>query len=459
MTYNILISNLLKSFCKKTFLVVIPLIFSVVRVNAQAQVIEKIIAKVNDQIVLTSDLEFSKVQYLQQSGSAIPNLECKVMEALVVNKILIAKAEIDSVIVDNQTIENTILQKRESIMAGPPPITEAMIYERYGKSLDELIEELRPQLIDQLTAQKMQSEITNNVKVTPADVKNFYKGIPKDSLPYISTEVQIGQITVLPTVSDKAREDARKKLEGIRKRVLDGDDFAILAELYSQDPGSAKQGGDLGQFCRGQLVPEYEATCMKLNPGDYSGIVESVFGFHFIQLISRHGNCFNSRHILIKPEKTQKDMDDAVNKLDSIRSLILADSMTFAKAAYKFSDDPQTKQNGGQLYNPQTGTNRVPLESLDPTLFFTIDTMSIGSISKPIVTQINGESAAIIIYYKSKTRAHVANLKDDYQMISNAALAEKKNKELNDWFTKSKEELYITIDPKYNHCHVLDPQN
>lgn len=429
------------------------------RAQSQPQVIEKIIAKVNDEIILTSELEFAKAQYLEQ-GASIPNLECKVLEALLINKMLVTKAEIDSVIVDDATIQNAIDQKRNGILQGPPAITEAMIFERYGKTLDEIIDELRPQLIDQLTASKMQTEITNDVAVTPADVKSFYKAIPKDSLPYISTEVQIGQITLLATVSDKSRKKARETIEKLRQRVLDGDDFEALAELYSQDPVSARQGGELGQFCRGDLVPEYEAICMKLNPGEYSGIVESVFGFHFIQLISRHGNCFNSRHILIKPEKTAQDLDKAMIKLDSIRTLILADSMTFSKAAYEFSDDIQTKQNGGQLYNPQTGTSRVPLESLDPTLFFTIDTMQVGTISKPIVTKAyNGESAAAIIYYKSKTLAHVANLKDDYQMISNAALAEKKNKALSDWFTKTKEDLYISVDPKYNHCNVLEPQN
>ncbi len=429
-------------------------------VFAQAQVIEKIIAKVNDNIILSSELEFAIMQVKQENPQPVPNLECRVLESLLVQKVLVAKAEIDSVVVDEQTIQNTIDQKWEAILKGPPPLTEAMIYERYGKTKDEITDELRPQIVEQLTSQKMQGEITDEISVTPADVKKFYKNIPKDSLPRISTEVEIGQISVLPKYSEKAKEAARKKLEDARQRILNGDDFEIIASTISQDPVSARQGGELGQFCRGDLVPEYESACFKLNPGEYSEIIESVFGFHFIQLISRHGNCFNSRHILIKPEKTAADMEKAVMFLDSIRSLILADSLSFEKAAYEYSDDVTTKQNGGQLYNPQTGTNRVPMESLDPTLFFTIDTMKVGTISEPFVAKtFNGEKAATLIYYKNKTRAHIANLKDDYQMISNAALAEKKNKALNEWFENSKKELYITVAPEYQGCKVLETEN
>lgn len=426
----------------------------------QTQVIDKIVAKVNDDIILLSDLEFSKLGVDPTQGLSGKSLDCKVLEALVINKMLVAKAKIDSVVVDDETIENQIRARKEGILKGPPAVTEVEIYKRYGKTLDELIEEQREKLVEQLTVQKMQQHITSGVTITPSEVKKFYKNIPKDSLPYISTSVEVSQIIMEPKVTEAAREAARKEAEDVRRRVLDGQDFEALAPIHSDDPGSAIQGGYLGQFCRGELVPEFEATCMKLNPGEYSNIVESDFGFHFIQLISRHGNCFESRHILIKPEITQADVRRAGDFLDSIRTLILADSMTFAQAAHKHSDDLATKNNGGALYDPQTGLNRIAAENMNPALFFTIDTMKVGSISKPMLTKTpTGEDAQIIVYYKSKTRAHKANLRDDYQMISNAALAEKKNKVLNEWFEKNKNQLYIYIDPDYSNCQVLEVEN
>jgi peptidyl-prolyl cis-trans isomerase SurA len=293
--------------------------------------------------------------------------------------------------------------------------------------------------------------------VTPREVAQYFAKVPKDSLPYFSTEVEVGQIIIPAQINDKAKQAAIAKLNDLRGQIQAGADFATLAKQYSEDPGSAKEGGYLGFFGRGELVPEYEAASMKLEPGQMSPVVQSQFGFHLIQFIERKGNKYSTRHILLKPEAGAADANEAAKTLTKLRRQILADSISFAKAAKDFSSDKTSAGNGGLLQNRQDGGTRLPLDKLDPAVFFTIDTMKVGSITRPLPYRTDdGKDAMRIIWLKSNTPPHQANLQEDYQKIAAAALNEKRNKALDEWFLQNRGTVYLEIAPEYAQCKVLD---
>lgn len=425
--------------------------------NSQAQdnmVVEKIIGKVDNYIVLKSDLEKAYLEFLSSGETAKANTKCEILESLVINKLMMAKAEIDSVIVLEDEVTSNLNRRLQAMIAQIG--SEEKIEQYYGKTIAEFREELRERMKEQLTVQKMQNHITQDIKVTPSEVKKFFNKLPADSLPYFSTEVSIAQIVKVPTVSKEQKEQVRKKLNDIRKRIVEGgEDFETLAKEYSEEPGAKNSGGNIGFFKRGELASEYEAAALKMKPGDISQPVETTFGFHLIQLIERRGNQFNTRHILIRPQSSENDIQVAYNYLDSLRTQIINDSIKFEKAAKEYSDDQETATSGGYFID-QTGDSRVSVENLDPIVFFAIDTMQVGNISKPIkFRKDDGTEAVRILYYKSRIKPHQANLRDDYQKIYLATLNEKKNKAINDWFIKAREEVFIDIDPEYNSCRIL----
>jgi peptidyl-prolyl cis-trans isomerase SurA len=304
---------------------------------------------------------------------------------------------------------------------------------------------------------EMQRTITSDIEVTPREVQKFFKNIPRDSLPFYSTQVQVGQIVKYPEMSREAKASIKARLNGLRERILEGEDFSQIAKLYSQEPGAKQSGGNLGYFKRGQLAPEYEAAALKLKKGEISKPVETDFGFHIIELIDRRGNEFNTRHILIRPSFTKQDMARATNYLDSLRTVILADSISFESAAKEYSDDMNTSSSGGYFLDPESQGTKISVEELEPNVFFTIDTMQIGSITKPITfTKQDGSDAVRILYYKDRIRPHQASLELDYQRIKQAALNKKRSEVLDKWFREAQDEVYITIDEAYQDCQILN---
>jgi peptidyl-prolyl cis-trans isomerase SurA len=287
-------------------------------------------------------------------------------------------------------------------------------------------------------------------------VKDFYRSIPQDSLPYFSTEVSVSQVVLHAKPGKKQEEAVRKQLLDLRQRIIEGESFGTLARAYSEDPGSAANGGELPYYKRGELAPEFEATAMTIKEGEISMPVRSKFGYHIIELLDRRGNTFKSRHILIIPKPDGNDVIRAQKKLDSIRNMILLDSITFRNAAKEFSDDEMTSSNGG-AFSDEEGNTRVSVETLDPNIFFTIDTMQIGSISKPIrFLTPDGTPAYRILYYQNKVAPHQANLRDDYQKIATAALNEKKARILGKWFDGARGEVYIEVVPEFNYCNLIE---
>ncbi|MCB2407172.1 peptidylprolyl isomerase [Hymenobacter lucidus] len=424
------------------------------------QIADAIIVKVDNQIVLRSDLEIAYAQQVAQAqGKPLPpDLRCKILQSIVLNKLMLAKAETDSVVVEDSQVKNE-LDRRMAYFVQQIG-SEKKLEEYYNKPIKQLKDDLRPQVKEQLIQQKMQETIAGKVAVTPREVRQYFSRIPKDSLPYFSTEVEVGQIIKLAQVNPKAKEETIAKLNDIRARIQAGESFETLAKQYSEDPGSGAQGGYLGFFKRKELVPQYEAAALKLEPGQMSPIVESQFGFHLIQLIERKGDSYSTRHILLKPATGGSDVNEAANQLTKLRRRILADSITFAKAAKDNSDDKTSSGNGGLLANRQDGGSYLPLDKLDPAIFFTIDTMKVGSITPPLPYRTDdGKDAMRIIWLKSNTPPHQANLKDDYQKIAQAALNEKKNKALDEWFLKNRGSVYLEADPQYADCKLLDAVN
>ena len=418
--------------------------------------IDRVIAVVADEIILQSDLENQYTQYARSNKSVNANTKCIVFEELLYQKLLIHQAEVDSVEVSEDQIKSEI-DRRINFFIQQVGGDEAKLVEFFGKSIREIKEEFHDLIKDQLLSQQMQSTITADVEISPKEVRQFYNSIPEDSLPYINAEVEVAHLVIEPKINDEEKEVVKHKLNGIRERVMKGEDFGTLAYLYSEDPGSAKQNGELGFMTRGALVPEFAAAGFSLQPGQVSEVVETKFGFHIIQMIERKGQQANLRHILLKPKVQPKDLLAARQKLDSLYNLIeTVDSITFETMVQEMSDDKDTKMNSGKLQNPMTGTSRFEMDQLsqvDPGLFFVMDKMKEGDLSKPVIYQKpDGSKAYRIVKMLLTTEPHRANLKEDYQRIQTVARAEKEKSEMNEWIKSKIRANYIKIDDDYVDC-------
>jgi peptidyl-prolyl cis-trans isomerase SurA len=422
------------------------------------QVLDKIVAKVDNNIVLDSEVQQTYIEAIAQAqqGMTAPT-RCEVFESLLINKLMVAKAEIDSVMVTDAEVMLQVDNRFNSVMqqfGGD----EAMLVQVYGKTSEQLKGEIEDVIREQLIVNKMRSKITEGVTVSPADVRAFFNSVPADSLPLFTSEATVGQIVKKPDVNPKVREEILAQLRQFKQDILDGKaDFADLAKRYSEDPGSGSQGGDLGFFRRGELAPEYESTALGLRQGEISDPVETQFGFHMIQLLEIKGSTYNTRHILRIPKASEEDILAAERYLDSLKREITLGKIDFAKAAKEYSEDRATSDNGGFFTDPATNSNRLSLRTLeDPVLYFTIDTMSVGDITKPIRFEDPREGTKVrILFYKAKYPAHRANLEDDYEKMKAATLRRKEEELLSKWFITAKEDVFIDIDPAYDRCNAL----
>jgi len=441
-------------FIKYLFLVITLSTLSSSLRGQSAVVVDEIIGRVDDYIVLRSELESTYLDILSRGERISGNTKCAVLKDLITTKLLVAKAEIDSVLVDDSQVDQE-LNSRMALIINQIG-SEEEIERYYNKTIAEFKRELFDDIKEQLISRKMRQEVLNDIEVSPEEVKEFYEGIPADSLPYFSTQVKVSQIVVTPEVGREQKDKVKNELLSIRDKILNGESFEILATLYSQDPGSAQNGGNLGFVGRGAFQPEFEAEVFKLKPGEISMPIETQFGYHIIQLIEKRGNLFNSRHILLQPEFSDQDINNTINFLDSLKELAYNDSITFEELARKHSDDKFTSSFGGYFTDAMGGEN-VLVEELDPVIFFTIDTMDVGDISVPFESRTDdGKLAYKLIYYKEKIPPHLGNLESDYQRFRTFSLNKKQNEELNEWFEDAKNEVFIKIDPEYNSCQIVN---
>jgi peptidyl-prolyl cis-trans isomerase SurA len=424
--------------------------------KTQEIVADKIIAKVDDYIILKSDLELAYQSFLR-SGDKLPgDARCGILREMIINKVLMAKAEIDSVSVEESAIERE-LDQRLRYMVEAYGGDRDKIAQYLGKSLEQITEELREPIREQMTVQKMRNEITKDLKVTPSEVRKFFKNIPKDSIPLFPAEYEVGVLIKNPIANKAEKERVREQLLEFKRQVEAGEaDFASLAALYSEDLGSASKGGDLGFHDRGELVPEYEAASFAMEVGAISEPIESQFGYHLIQLLERRGNLYRTRHILMRPKPSEEDIKATELLMDSLRQVILENPADFQKIAVKHTDDKGSRANSAMMVNPNTGSTKLLAEEMDFTAFQVIDRMKVGELSPPLRFRTSdGKDAVRILYFKNKIEPHVANLEQDYEKIQQAALSDKRNRVLNDWFLDVVKEIYIDIAPEYNYCGIL----
>jgi peptidyl-prolyl cis-trans isomerase SurA len=417
----------------------------------QNNTIDGIEAVVGNHIILKSDIESQYMQYTSQGMKEEESLRCKILEELLFQKLLVLQAAIDSVKITDSQVEDEIDKRIRYFIRQLG--SKEKLEEYYKKSLFQIKAEFRDVIKDLLLAQTVEQKITKDLKVTPSEVKSYFRSLPDDSLPKISSEVEIGVIVKKATVNNEEKKLIRTKLTGIRERIMNGEKFSTLAVLYSEDEATSGRGGELGTRARGELIPEFEAVAFNLKAGEVSPLIETPDGFYIIQVIDRKGDYINIRQLMLKPKVSEEDLYSCKLKLDSILPSITSGKTTFANAAAKYSDDKQTRNNEGLMINPQTGNSKWQIEELDQTMFFIIDKMKVGDVSNSaLFTDEDGRKAYRIIYLKSRTDPHRANLKDDYDKIQNAALSHKRAKIIDEWITTKLQNTYIRITDDYKDC-------
>jgi len=434
---------------------VLSLVLTISFAYAQPHTIDKIAAVVGSSIVLKSDIELRYGNYLIQGGQPNDAIKCDIVQSFITQKLLAQQAVIDSVTVKDDEVDNELDRRMRGMIsrAGGQDKLEGFL----GKSTIQYKDEIRDYIKESMVAQRMRSKITEKVSVTPLDVENYFKKMSKDSLPTFNKEVEVGEIVFQPKLNHDEKEFYRQKAEDLLARVKKGEDFGNLARLYSNDTGSAPDGGDLGFADRNTFVKEFAAWAFKLKAGEMSPVFETEYGFHFLQVIERRGEQVHVRHILIMPVTTQASLDRAKLRADSVYLLLSKNkNYTFATLASAYSDDKETKYNGGMMLNAEnvdTRTTFIPTDKLDPQIALTVDTMKAGGISQPRqFTEQGGKKVYKILYLKSETDAHKANLKQDYPKIKELAQNDKLNRTISEWFEKRRKETFIKIDPEYLAC-------
>lgn len=427
--------------------------------KSQPQVIDKVVAVVGKNIILQSDIENQYIQYRMQGMTEGTGQEIRgrILEELLLQKLMLNQAEMDSITVTDEQVEADLNRKIQWFVSrvGSQEKLEA----QFGKTMAEIKEEVRQASRDQMLQEQVQSKIMDGVVVTPKEVKEFYNDIPKDSLPTVSPDYEILQIVKRPPVSIDEKLQVKDRLYQIRKRILDGESsFATMAVLYSEDPGSARQGGELGFAGKGVYATNFENTAFNLRDGEISDVIETEFGFHIIQLIERRGETINCRHILLTAKVPVEALERAQNELDSVAQLIRNGDMTFEEACKKYSDD-DSKNNGGYLTNAGTGGNWISMRDLQEleqsypeykNLSFVISRLEVGEVSDPVpMTTNENKDAFRLVMIKRKTEAHQANLKDDYSLVQNWAMNQKRQEAIGKWVREKAAKAYIHIDDTF----------
>ena len=435
---------------KKAIYLSLSLLCFSVLTQGQPKTVDGVVAVVGGDIILKSDIDEQYDVFNRQNfGENISY--CGVFEELLFQKLLIHHAEIDSVTVGEDEVESNMDRRIEQLIQQMGD--QKKLEEFYGKSVVEIKEEMRILIREQLTAQRMQMTVVEGIEVTPSEVREFYERLPEDSIPLINAEVELRQIVKYPEISKEAQQEVIDKLIGLKDRIENGTSFSSMAILYSEDPGSNKKGGEYKAIQRGVFVKEFEAIAFNLKKGQISDPFKTEFGYHIVQLLEKRGEELDLRHILIKPKLTQDNLQEAKAYLDSILVGISSGDMTFDEAAMKYSEDEQTKFNGGQMSNFERGNNKFEVSQLDRGLFSVINEMSEDEISAPNFYQSQDQREAFrIVRVDAKYAPHKANLDLDFTRIKGFALQEKQGRLVQEWKDEKLLETFVKVNSGYYPC-------
>jgi len=417
-----------------------------------SQSIDKIEAIIGSEILLTSDIENQYNQFLSQGMIDTENVRCDIVNDLLFQNLLVHHAKIDSTIdVSNDDVDQEV-NKRITYFEGELGSLKR-VEDYFKRSIESIKEELSYVVKEQFFSQKMQTSIINDVKITPNEVRDYLFNLNDDDIPLIPTQLELSQLVILPEISEEEKKIIKDKLNNFRKRVYDGEDFKVLAALYSDDVGSANNGGELGFMSRGELVLEFERAAFKLKNNEISEVVESTFGFHIIQMIERRGEQISVRHILIKPKFSSLSLRNAKEKISAIKLDIDSNIIPFEDAVIKYSED-NSKNNGGLIINSSTGSSQFTLDQLDPSIRYLVENMNIGDMTPPSLTKSNdGTQAAYrIVKLNNKIDEHKANIADDFDKLKEYALVNKKQSIIDKWILNNIPNTYIKVSEDLSIC-------
>ncbi|WP_319589734.1 peptidylprolyl isomerase [uncultured Draconibacterium sp.] len=421
--------------------------------NAQDKVIDQIVAVVGGNIILKSDIENMNINQQAQGITSDGDMKCEILEDFLINKLLVAEAELDTLISVtpsqvNQQMDGQLQMYLQHFG------TESAVEAYFNKPIASIKADMQEAIREQLLSQQMRSKIVENVTVTPSEVRYNYRNLSNDEIPTIPTQYEYAQITVQPQVDLEEENRVKAKLREIKKRIENGSSFAAMAVIYSEGP-SAKDGGLINYSGRAQLDPAYASAAFNLKGDKVSNVVKSAFGYHIIQLVDKQGNKIQTRHILMKPKISVEAKEEAYNRLDSLANLIRKDEIAFDQAAQMFSYDKNTRNNGGIAINQNTMSSKFAVEELDADVSKIVTKMNLNEISDPFETidMENQQEVYKIIKLVKKTDAHKANLQDDYQTLAEMYLAKKKEQVLEEWIAERQSQTYIRIDRTYANCN------
>jgi peptidyl-prolyl cis-trans isomerase SurA len=421
--------------------------------NAQDKVIDQIVAVVGSNPILKSDIEQGAIQNQAQGVVSQGDPKCEILESLLEQKLLLAEAELDTMIIVTDNQINQQMDRRMNYFVENIG-SEKEVEKYFNKSITQLKAEMSETIKEQLKTEQMQAKIIEKVTATPSEVRQFFRQLPSKDIPEIGSQLEYAQITVLPVITEKEDLEVKAKLRDFKKRVENGENFATLAIMYSEDPGSSRNGGEMDYVGRAMLDQAFANEAFNLKPNQVSKVVKSEFGYHIIQLIDRKGEKIKCRHILLRPKIDEKELEKAKNRIDSIADFIRKGKVTWEQASYLYSSDKSTRNNAGLVTSQRTGSSKFEVSELDPEVSKVITVMNIGETSRPFLTLDDKQRQVYkIVKLNNKTTPHPANLQEDYQKLSEMFLAKKKEEVYRKWIAKQQAKTYIHVDDSYANCN------
>jgi peptidyl-prolyl cis-trans isomerase SurA len=417
-------------------------------------VLDKIVAQIGDNIILKSDIESQKFQEIDSNQFNKVNLDCELLEKLLMQNLFLNQAELDSIKVSDAQVDGEMenrIRVIEQQIGGRQKMEEF-----YNKTVTQIKNEFRPLIKNRLMTEEMQRQITGSINITPKEIETYYNSLPVDSIPLINAKISIQQIVIFPKISQDDRQITINKLKDIREDIVQGKSFETQARIHSQDPGSALQGGQM-TASRGMMVPPFEAAVFGLKPGEISTVFETDYGYHIVQLLERKGDDYTCRHILLVPEFNRQSLTDASARMEECFAKLKQNQITWEQAVLTYSNDNNTRHNKGIITNPITGEQGWSMEDLnqiDQQIFILTNALNAGDLTSPsLYFDFNEKKQGIrIVRLMDRVGPHRANLEQDYTLIQRATENDKKEQILSNWIKNKIGNAYVRIDNEYDKC-------